>query len=515
MTRLAKRVSPIGAKVLIDFPLEINNLVIDTDQGGDTAVSVDTAVFARGRSSSLKIVSGSGGPPPASRIDFPVTFRTEGTNTLLLRIHVPSGQSLGVVQLLISTTSNFAANTWMSFNLDDWSAGGSLLPDTIDGWHVYQIDLNNPDGGGLAPGPNHQFVRFRIAVSPASGTLYVDQLVAIKNSKPIVCPIFDDSSETQYTRARTHINTENIPFTLAHIPSLYDSANNLTTAQALELIQDGHDLIPHWIIGWGTGPSPAAGWIDDAVNQVNIINGLVTNNPSTWGALTDQIHTEHCVLPGGQGYRGAYETILSSNGFVSARTTSGPLTSVSNKVAFGGLQEPFGYRSYESVDSTAATLNTYITNRIADGADFIPIHFHVVIDSVATPSTQNEIKESEFQTAMQNLDTMRTNGDIVLATIPQAIASIEESAEVSDPVLYSSDRMEMLLDGGPSGGNLWKYKADESINVLNGTGYFNDSVKAGVKDGDMILILGNNGFSFSEVSVSGSTYSIGSNLVSS
>jgi hypothetical protein len=49
---------------------------------------------------------------------------------------------------------------------------------------------------------------------------------------------------------------------------------------------------------------------------------------------------------------------------------------------------------------------------------------------------------------------------------------------------------------------------------IRASGYFDNAVDYGMVAGDIVMIMGSDGFGFSQIAVSGSTYSVGEGLTS-
>lgn len=65
-----------------------------------------------------------------------------------------------------------------------------------------------------------------------------------------------------------------------------------------------------------------------------------------------------------------------------------------------------------------------------------------------------------------------------------------------------------------AGSNLFIYTEAATLAAIRASGYFDDAVDYGMVDGDMVMIVGSDGFGFNDISVSGSTYTVGEALTS-
>ncbi len=66
----------------------------------------------------------------------------------------------------------------------------------------------------------------------------------------------------------------------------------------------------------------------------------------------------------------------------------------------------------------------------------------------------------------------------------------------------------------PAGANFWFYSEAATLAAIRASGYFDDSVDYGMVDGDLLIIIGSDGFGLNDISVSGSTYTVGEALTS-
>lgn len=79
---------------------------------------------------------------------------------------------------------------------------------------------------------------------------------------------------------------------------------------------------------------------------------------------------------------------------------------------------------------------------------------------------------------------------------------------------YSLDNLALIAGSNGTSGRVWKYKEAATLAAIRASGYFNNAVDAGMANGDVVMILGSDGFGFSQIAVSGSTYTVGEGLTS-
>lgn len=79
---------------------------------------------------------------------------------------------------------------------------------------------------------------------------------------------------------------------------------------------------------------------------------------------------------------------------------------------------------------------------------------------------------------------------------------------------YSIDNLGVIAGANDNTGKLWKYKESETIANIRASGYFNNAVDAGMEADDTIMIVASDAIGFSQVNVSGSTYTLDENITS-
>ena len=64
-------------------------------------------------------------------------------------------------------------------------------------------------------------------------------------------------------------------------------------------------------------------------------------------------------------------------------------------------------------------------------------------------------------------------------------------------------------------GKVFLYKEDATLAAIRAANYFNDALASyGLSDEDIVMIVGNDGFGFSQVSVSGVNVTVGEGITS-
>lgn len=74
---------------------------------------------------------------------------------------------------------------------------------------------------------------------------------------------------------------------------------------------------------------------------------------------------------------------------------------------------------------------------------------------------------------------------------------------------YSVDNLALISGANSDTGRLWKYKEAVTLATIRASAYFDSASTAGLGDGDIIMIIASDGFGFNDISVSGTTYTVG------
>ena len=79
---------------------------------------------------------------------------------------------------------------------------------------------------------------------------------------------------------------------------------------------------------------------------------------------------------------------------------------------------------------------------------------------------------------------------------------------------FASGTLQRIGTANSDGGTVWMYKEAETLANIRASGYFDNAVDYGMVAGDIVMIMGSDGFGFSQIAVTGSTYSVGEGLTS-
>lgn len=79
---------------------------------------------------------------------------------------------------------------------------------------------------------------------------------------------------------------------------------------------------------------------------------------------------------------------------------------------------------------------------------------------------------------------------------------------------YSIDNISAVSSSNSNTGKFYMYKEAETLANMRASGYFDDAVDAGLDDGDMIMLIGSDGFGFNDIVVTGTVYTVGEALTS-
>lgn len=79
---------------------------------------------------------------------------------------------------------------------------------------------------------------------------------------------------------------------------------------------------------------------------------------------------------------------------------------------------------------------------------------------------------------------------------------------------FADGTLQRFSTANSDGGVVWMYKESETLANIRASGYFNNAVDYGMADGDVVMIIGSDGFGFSDISVTGSTYAVNESVTS-
>jgi hypothetical protein len=80
---------------------------------------------------------------------------------------------------------------------------------------------------------------------------------------------------------------------------------------------------------------------------------------------------------------------------------------------------------------------------------------------------------------------------------------------------FANGTFSRLSGSNSTGGTVWLYTEAATLAAIRGANYFNTAAASyGLQDGDVIMIIGSDGFGFSEVAVSGGNVTVGEGLTS-
>jgi hypothetical protein len=57
-------------------------------------------------------------------------------------------------------------------------------------------------------------------------------------------------------------------------------------------------------------------------------------------------------------------------------------------------------------------------------------------------------------------------------------------------------------------GAFYKYMEDETLANMRASGYFDDALHSGLSNGDVLMLIGNDGIGFNQVVVTGTVYTL-------
>jgi hypothetical protein len=79
---------------------------------------------------------------------------------------------------------------------------------------------------------------------------------------------------------------------------------------------------------------------------------------------------------------------------------------------------------------------------------------------------------------------------------------------------FADGTLVAITNSNKNAGNVWFYKEAATLAAIRASGYFDSAVDYGMVDGDIVMLAGSDGFGFNDISVSGSTYTVGEAITS-
>jgi len=79
---------------------------------------------------------------------------------------------------------------------------------------------------------------------------------------------------------------------------------------------------------------------------------------------------------------------------------------------------------------------------------------------------------------------------------------------------YSIDNLAPIKVGNSDSGRLWMYSEAATLAVMRASGYFDSASAAGLGDGDILILVGSDGFGMNDIVVTGTTYTVGEAITS-
>lgn len=79
---------------------------------------------------------------------------------------------------------------------------------------------------------------------------------------------------------------------------------------------------------------------------------------------------------------------------------------------------------------------------------------------------------------------------------------------------YSVDNIAALSVSNNNTGGFFTYKEAETLANMRASGYFDSAVDAGLATGDVVILLGSDGFGMSSILVTGTVYSVVESITS-
>jgi peptidoglycan/xylan/chitin deacetylase (PgdA/CDA1 family) len=309
-----------------------------------------------------------------------------GSNSTVLNVWIPSLTDLGSVALYISSTSGFTK----------YFSRTIAVTSLHEGYNRLVIDPSEWTNSGSESWSN-TMIRLRIRVNATTGTPSATfcSLYAGVAQRPKVLVTFDDSWESQYSKAYSYMNSIGLTGTIYAIGSKIGTANYMTAANLDTVYAAGWDIGNH-----GSVDLTSLGTQSEQETEIN-------NEASFITAYTRS--NKHYAYPFG-GYNDNARAALAKLGYATGRT-------IIDRPQANFLDERYLLTRYGVYNTTSvATTKGYIDKAIAQGTAVL-LNYHLIVDSTADVATK--VLTADFNEVMDYIKTKRDAGLIDCVTISE------------------------------------------------------------------------------------------------
>lgn len=377
---------------------------------GTGSVALDsTAQYVRTGTQSLKIVQLASASSALVDIDMRnAAFGGNGStgptystkNLWHLRCFVDTPANQNNLSFFVSNGTTFA-NYFVSQKM-----GPQISSSFTNHWWDRPENRKDWATGGGAPAWTSDIKTIRIRPNAnANGTLttWLDALYVGGYARPKILITFDDSNDTQYDYAKPILDEYGIKGTFYAIgkPMSAGTAGSLTTAQADELYEDGHDIAFH-------------AWSNDYDNYSQLTSAELRTEIEHWRNFANAQDWDramfHLAYPQGNN-SAAIRSVISGEGFLTARGTIRLLQS-----HLLGLDNPHHLRAYSwgAADGTAGPI-AWMNDAVNYGSTiFIAFHIHD-----PDTSTGQQISNADFETIIRHAHKLQAGNLADVVTVSQ------------------------------------------------------------------------------------------------
>lgn len=337
-------------------------------------------------------------PASASNVFADKTISTTLTNAgvIGLWLNVPSLTGLTSVAIYLSSVTDYSKFFLRTITV-------SMLH---EGWNYIEISRNDWSNTGSESWSN-TFQRLRVRVNASAGTppVYFDSIYTGEKRKAKVLITFDDSWDSQYSKAFSYMESLGLKGTIYVIGGRIDTANYMTLAQCQEVYNAGWDLGTHGDVNLTTLATQS-----EMEAEIGENKDFLTSN----GFTNRNCHL-HYAYPNG-GYNDTAKLALSSLGYITARTIID--TTQSHLFA-----EPYLMTRQAIYNTTTVAAAKAFIDKAIERGNTIWLNFHLIVD--ATADTSTKVLTADFNSIMDYVYQKKMAGQIDVPTTSEWYNGLE------------------------------------------------------------------------------------------
>ena len=353
-------------------------------QSAGGSIADETTIVKEG-SHSLKLTAAS-----ASNCFADKTISTTFTNAGVIGmwINLPTLTGVNNIAIYLSSTTNYSKFFLRTINVTSMH----------EGWNYIETSREEWSNTGSEAWTN-TFLRLRVRINASAGTpsCYFDSMYIGSYRRPKVLVTFDDSWDSQYTKAFAYMNPLGMKGTIYCIASKIDTSGYMTTAQCSEVNSAGWDLGTHGNVNLTTLSTQA-----EMETEISSNEAFLTSNGFTRA-------NKHYAYPNG-GYNDNAKLALAALDYKTART----IIDANQSHLYA---EPYLIKRWGIYNTTSvATAKSYIDLAIARG-NSVWLNYHIIVDADADASTK--VLTADFQEVMDYLKTKMDAGLVDVVTVSE------------------------------------------------------------------------------------------------